>query len=65
MQMRMTYVGESFRGIGLTNGKTYMVEEANKFCYLVRDDSGEKIFYSKFHPAPFDGSGEGGVWMQA
>lgn len=59
--MKLKYVGKSFGVDSLTNGKIYEAIEED-FGYRVIDDSGEDYLYSKTHPAPLDGSSEGGKW---
>lgn len=58
--MKVRYAGESFySGLGLTNGKVYVVDKKGPF-YRIIDDSGEDYLYSKTNPAPLDGSSKGG-----
>ena len=59
--MKLKYVGVSFGVDSLTNGKIYEATDEGDF-YRVIDDSGEDYLYSKFRPAPLDGSSPGGRW---
>lgn len=61
--MKVRYAGESFySGLGLTNGKVYVVLDKKGPFYRIIDDSGEDYLYSKTNPAPLDGSSKGGYW---
>ncbi|WP_049149047.1 hypothetical protein [Lactobacillus gasseri] len=61
--MKVRYAGESFySGLGLTNGKVYVVLDKKEPFYRIIDDSGEDYLYSKTNPAPLDGSSKGGYW---
>lgn len=61
--MKAKYIGETFyRGLGLTNGKTYKILNEQGSFYRVIDDTGEDYLYSKTNPAPLDGSSKGGKW---
>ena len=60
--MKARYVGESFGGDSLTNGKIYEILGDDHGMYRVIDDSGEDYLYSKDNPAPLDGSSKGGRW---
>ncbi|WP_270457388.1 hypothetical protein [Lactobacillus gasseri] len=61
--MKVRYAGEIFySGLGLTNGKVYVVLDKKGPFYRIIDDSGEDYLYSKTNPAPRDGSSKGGYW---
>ncbi|WP_031549792.1 hypothetical protein [Oribacterium sp. FC2011] len=60
---RLLYRGASFVN-GLTNGKTYEVEDMNQFCVSVIDDSGKQHFYSKVNPCKFGSIGMKGSWSE-
>ncbi|MCR4622664.1 MAG: hypothetical protein K5663_11345 [Clostridiales bacterium] len=52
--MRVKYIGESFGVDGLTDGKTYEVQEVDSLTGMLRvvDDSGEDYLYSPTNPGP-------------
>lgn len=61
--MKVRYAGESFySGLGLANGKVYVVLDKKGPFYRIIDDSGEDYLYSKTNLAPLDGNSKGGYW---
>ena len=65
--MRVKYIGESFYGNGLTDGRTYKclgAENAGMFGATLRviDDSEEDYLYSAKCPGPWNNSSPAGKW---
>lgn len=53
--MRVKYIGDSFGVDGLTDGKSYEVQEVDELTgwLRVKDDSDEGYLYSPTKPGPF------------